>query len=275
MNELVSVIIPCRNEESVIGRLLMSIRSQTYSKVEIIVVDNNSTDRTKEIAKEFTKNIYNIGPERSAQRNYGAKKGKGDYLLFLDADMELTDNVVQECMVILKNNPTIGAISIPEKSIAKTFWEKIKAYERSFYNLEGDSTTDAPRFFSRALFNRCGGYDTSITGPEDWDLRNTILRLGYQIDRVSAIIYHYERISSLHDLLKKKYYYALKTHRYLSKHKISLMSSDTIYFMRPVFYRNFDRLITHPILSVGMIVVLSFELLVGSLGYLVGKIKRL
>ena len=128
MKPLVSVIVPTRNSEKFIGKCLESISKQTYSRIEIIVVDNNSTDRTKEIAKKFTKKVYNKGPERSAQRNYGAKMSKGSFVLFIDSDMVLTSKVVGECVL------SIGkAVIIPEKSFGKGFWAKCKALEKSFY----------------------------------------------------------------------------------------------------------------------------------------------
>lgn len=274
-DQLVSVIITTKNEEDRIVRIINSIMTQTYKNKEIILVDNNSTDKTVSIAKKLGIKVFNIGPERSAQRNFGAKKGKGAYFLFLDADMELTRDVIKECIEVVKDEPKVGAISIPEESIGNTFWEKVKAFERSFYNLEGDPTTDAARFFSKKAFEGCGGYDINITGPEDWDLRDTILKSGYRIARINALIYHYERIASLFDLLRKKFYYALKAHRYLSKQKVSILSVETIYFLRPVFYKNIDRFIKHPLLSAGLITVLSAELLAGGLGYLIGKIKNL
>ena len=83
----VSVIIPTKNETNNIKACLESIRRQTYPYLEIIVVDNNSKDNTKSIALNFTKLVFNKGPERSSQRNFGAKKAKGDFLLFIDADM--------------------------------------------------------------------------------------------------------------------------------------------------------------------------------------------
>lgn len=273
--QLVSVIITTRNEGEVIERLIQSINRQTYKNREIILVDNNSTDKTVQIAKKMGVKVLNWGPERSAQRNFGAKKGKGVYFLFLDADMELTKDVVKQCVEVIESNPKVGAITIAEESIANTFWEKVKAFERSFYNLEGDPTTDAPRFFSKKTFDECGGYDANITGPEDWDLRGTILKSDYKIVRINALIYHYERIASLIDLLRKKFYYALRAHRYLSKHKVSILSGETIYFLRPVFYKNIDKFIKHPLLSLGLMIVLSAELLAGGLGYLIGKIKNL
>lgn len=275
MSSLVSIIITTKNESAVIKRLLISVKEQSYKNIEIILIDNNSLDSTKDIAKEFTNKVYNFGPERSSQRNLGVRKSKADYLLFLDADMELTGEVVKECVKLINTDKKTAGIIIPERSIPKNFWEKVKAYERSFYNEKGDEITDAARFFRKSAFKKAGGYDETITGPEDWDLPEVIKKLGYKIGRVSAVIYHHERINSPFDLAKKKYYYALSSHRYLKKHHISTFSSKTIYFLRPVFYKNWRKLIFHPILASGMLVMLSLQLLGGSLGYLVGRVRKL
>ena len=85
----VSVIVTTKNEEDVIGTLLKSIKKQTYPSIETLIVDNHSSDNTIKIAKKYKVECFTFGPERSAQRNFGAKKSRGKYLLFLDADMEL------------------------------------------------------------------------------------------------------------------------------------------------------------------------------------------
>src|SRR5260221_10860805 len=98
MNPLVSIIITTKNESLVIERLLQSIKKQSHPQIETIVVDNYSTDTTQKIAKKYTKRVFEFGPERSAQRNYGAKMSKGSYIVFLDADMELSPKVIEECV---------------------------------------------------------------------------------------------------------------------------------------------------------------------------------
>lgn len=272
MSKLVSIIIPCRNEEQFIGRLLASIAAQTYPRVETIIVDNNSSDNTKKIAKKFTDKIYNFGPERSAQRNFGAEKARGEYFLFLDADMELTNDVILECVDLMDKD--IKGIVIPEQSLANNFWGRVKAFERSFYNQAGDEATDAARFFEREVFWQMGGYDETITGPEDWDLPERIKKAGYKIGRIKAKIYHHEKISDPVILAKKKFYYGLSLNKYLQKHKINAFSAKTIYFFRPVFYKHWKKLLSHPVLTLGMILMFTLELLGGGLGYFVGRFKK-
>lgn len=271
--KLVSVIITTKNEEDVIGDLIKSITGQTYPNIEIILVDNHSTDKTVEVAKRFNVKTYLFGPERSAQRNFGAKKSQGQYLIFLDADMELSSKVIKECVDLMIEDGKCGGIVIPEESVGKTFWGKVKAFERSFYNLEGDDTTDAARFFSREAYIKTGGFDETITGPEDWDFPENVRKTGFKIKRINSIIYHHERISSPLTLAKKKYYYALKSSKYLSKNGISAISPKTIYFLRPVFYKNWKRLISNPLMFLAMIYMLTLEQIGGGLGYIRGRIN--
>lgn len=272
---LVSVIITSKNEEKVISRLIKSIKKQIYRNTEIILVDNNSNDKTVEIAKRLGVAVYNFGPERSAQRNFGARKAKGKYLLFLDADMQLSKKVIEECVEAFKKMRNLGGVAIPEKSKADDFWGKVKAFERSIYNDKGDPVTDAARFFEKKLFLKVGGYDETITGPEDWDLPETIEDSGLKIYRINALIYHFERISHPLGLAKKKFYYALSAYKYLEKHNINPISAKTIYFLRPIFYKNWKKLLFNPQLSLAMFLMLSVELIGGGLGYLVGRMKKL
>lgn len=274
-NPLVSIIVTTKNEQSVIARLLKSLQEQSYRSKEVIIVDNHSDDDTVSIARRFKARVFNWGPERSSQRNYGALKAKGEHLLFLDADMKLTKNVVAECVREASISNKIGAVVIPERSVASNFWERVKAFERSFYNLKGDKTTDAARFFTTKAFKKSNGYDESITGPEDWDLPERIRDLGFKEGRIKSVIYHHERIPSLHSIFRKKYYYGLRVHRYLMKHRIPIISAKTVYFLRPIFLRNWSRLILNPVLSIGLVIMMFVELIGGGLGFLIGKWRRL
>lgn len=272
---IVSIVIPTYNEENNIGRLLDSINKQSYPEIETIVVDS-SIDRTANISRKKGAKVirFKNKTERSVQRNVGAKSSKGMYLLFIDADMELTRNVVKDCVVLVRNNSKIGAVVIPETSIADSFWGKVKAYERSFYNIEGDNSIEAARFFTREAFYKVGGYDEKITGPEDWDLPESIKNEGFKQERVSSKIRHYENVPNPIRLAQKKYYYALRSDSYLKKHKISPISVKTIYFLRPVFYKNWRILLRNPLMTIAMFIMFIFEMFGGGLGYLVGRFRK-
>lgn len=127
MKPLVSVIIPTFNSGGTLEKCLRSISNQTYKNIEIIIVDKFSNDGTKEIAKKYTKKIFEKCPERSTQRNYGAHKSRGKYLLFIDSDMELTKRVIEEC-VKKQEDTKSSAIIIPEKTVSNNFFRRSKKF---------------------------------------------------------------------------------------------------------------------------------------------------
>ena len=170
---LVSVVVTTRNEEKNIEKCLESITTQTYpiDKIEIIVVDNNSEDKTKVIASWFTDKVFDKGPERSSQRNFGAEKSTGLYLLYLDADMSITEKVVADCVSALEGDKDIIGLYISEIVIGDNFWSKVRRFERSFYDT---TVIDAVRFIKKDKFLEIGGFDESLIGTEDWDIDKRI-----------------------------------------------------------------------------------------------------
>lgn len=93
---MISVIITVKNDSENLYKLLHSLQGLNNFKSETIVVDNFSKDNTREICKLFNVKFYRFGPERSAQRNFGIKKSKYSYILFLDADMIVTKKFILE-----------------------------------------------------------------------------------------------------------------------------------------------------------------------------------
>lgn len=253
---LVSVIIPTYNSSRTLERCLQSIKDQTYPNIELIVVDNNSTDNTKEIAKKFTDKVYNKGPERSAQRNYGAKKAKGEYLLIHDSDIYFHPDSVQECIDTIEVGP-YGALILPEKSIGEGYWVKVKAFERSFY--VGNDYIEAARFFPRDIYQQLGGYDENLTGPEDWDLTVRIRVLGLKIGRTQSFLEHDEGRIDLFGSSKKKQYYAKDMFsKYANKHP-EYFKKQMSFFVRFPINKIIIKGLRHPILFVSMIIMKGLE----------------
>lgn len=270
MKNLVSVIVTTKNEQPVIEDFLKSVQNQSYKNYEIILVDNNSTDQTKELARKYTKLVFNKGPERSAQRNFGVFKAKGDFVLVLDADMQLTENVLKDCIKKTTEDLLVGALIIPEKSFGEGFWSTCKAFERSFYI--GDDTIEAARFFKKSLFKKFEGYDSSITGPEDWDLPLRMREAGVKIGRIGSFILHNERKVSLWRLMKKKFYYGSHASVYLSKHPNMVVGQGNMLF-RPAFFRGWKKLIMSPGLTVGMFFMRLCEMSAALVGFLIGLLS--
>jgi glycosyltransferase involved in cell wall biosynthesis len=272
-NPLVSVIIPTYNSSKFLEKCLISIKNQTYDEIEIIVIDNNSTDETKQIAHKFTDKVFNYGPERSAQRNYGEKISHGENLLFIDSDMELSRNVIKSCIRKLSLDENIKAIIIPEESFGIGFWAKCKSLEKSFYI--GLDWMEAARFFEKDTYVLAGGYDESMISGEDWDLSQRVERIG-EVARISEYIFHDEGKISLIGTMKKKFYYARNFNLFISKsnNKDKMCKQASIKSRYKLFLSNPNKLFKNPILGLGLLFMKTCEFVFGGLGYLIGKIKR-
>jgi len=252
MLKRVSVIITTRNEEANIGNCLDSIKKQNClaCEIEIIVVDNNSGDNTKEIARRYTDKVYNYGPERSTQRNFGVNKASGKYILYIDADMVLSENAISECLNKCDNVDMV-ALYIPERISGKGFWVRARDFERSFYNA---TVIDCVRFIRRDKFFEIGGFDESLTGPEDWDFDRRIRQVG-RVNIIKSPIYHCEGNFSLRKYLVKKAYYMNSFNSYINKWPANDLTIKKQlgfgYRMIGVFVENgkWKRLLRHPILA--------------------------
>ncbi len=267
-NPLVSVLVHTRNSQRTIKKHLDSIKNQSYKNLEIIVVDNHSSDKTLKIARLYTKKIYSFGPERSAQRNYAAKKSTGEYYLVPDSDMILGKDVILKCVNLVKENKLIKAVVIPEKSIGKGFWAQCKALERSFY--VGVSWMEGARFFDRKVFEEMGGYDETNTGTEDYDLPQRIKKK-YDEKSTASIdefILHDEGKLSLIRVLKKKFYYGQKLDIYKKGNVQYYKKQSSILNRYILFFSNPKKILKNPILGLGLFFMKTSEFVALGMGYI-------
>lgn len=258
---LISIIVPTFNEEKNIGRLLKSVGRQTIG-CEVVVVDDGSSDRTVEIAKKFTKRVYlRKHAERSVQRNFGASRAKGNYLLIVDADMELTPGVLESCLANINGH---GALVVPERTVGKGFMVGVRKFEREMYM--GDETIEVARFFPKKIFNEFDGYDKDLTGTEDYDLPKRISRK-YTIGWAGEYILHHETGLTLGRQLRKKFYYAQKSALYAKKHP-DLISKQGILILRKAYFRHWRKFVSNPLMGILLIFTRSLETVAAALGFL-------
>ena len=92
------MIVTTRNVERTLDPCLVSIRMQDHEPLELIVVDNSSDDATPQIARARADVFLVAGPERSTQRNLGVETARGDWMLWIDADMILAPDVVSSAL---------------------------------------------------------------------------------------------------------------------------------------------------------------------------------
>lgn len=169
---LVSVVVTTKNEEANIGNCLSAIRSSDIDgfRLELIVVDNYSTDRTVEIARGFEGvSVYTCGPERNAQRNHGLlDRSTGSYLCWIDADHILHPRLLAECVRYMESHPSTVGLTFPEIILGTSFYSRVRRFERFFY--EG-TVVDGSRFLRAEAVRKIGGFATDWQhGPDDWDL---------------------------------------------------------------------------------------------------------
>jgi glycosyltransferase involved in cell wall biosynthesis len=253
--ETVSVVVTTRNSGQTLAACLASIRRQTYPAIELVVVDNHSSDATPTIAAGYADQVATIGPERSAQRNHGASLTSGANLLFIDADMVLDPEVVAEGVHLLQNGGP-PAVVIPEETVGAGFWTACRSLERGCYN--GDDTIEAARLYTRPAFTAAGGFDTELNGGEDWDLSRRVAR-GRRLPRTRAIIHHDEGRTRLQTVYKKRRYYAPGYLAFVRKHGRGAIAKGNPIF-RAAYIRNWRTLGRHPLLTAGMFTLKAVEL---------------
>lgn len=266
---LLSVIVPTRNESKNLPNCLKAFE-RVRDLVELIVVDNASTDDTKAIASEFGAIVLDKGPERSAQRNLGWQTAKAEWVIILDADMILPEATIAEILDIARIEEDIKAYWIPEVRTGDGLRVKARNFERSFYD---GTCIDALRLFRKSVLEETGGYDeTLIAGPEDWELDIRVLKTGVKCGVLTNHLLHNEKNLSLRRVLEKKSYYTKSMAAYRVKWKghpalAKQFGFGYRYFGVFVEHGKWKRLVRHPILAA----VMYFERILVGFTYLLSK----
>lgn len=190
----VSIIIPAYNEEKVIKNCIASLLEQSYKNQEVIIIDDGSTDKTRDIIKKFPVKLYqqnHLGA--GSARNLGAKHAKGEILVFVDADMIFDHNFVKNLTKPIIEKNEVGTFSKEEYVLNKdNIWSKCWNINKNLpvnrmHPLNYPDKQPVFRAILKKEFDRVGGF-TSIGYIDDHTLAE---KLGVMAKVApNAVFYH-------------------------------------------------------------------------------------
>lgn len=202
-----SVIIPCYNHGHYLPRALKSVLAQTFTNWEAIIVDDGSTDNTREVAAQFTDvrihYVYQDNRGLSAARNAGIRRAEGDYLAFLDADDEWEPCFLEVCQRALAAQQTLAAVVTLNRFIDESGaplpqqgGQLVSAERFRGRLLEGGFFPPHAALVRAEAVRQAGLFDETLTSVEDWDLWLRITAQGGLMQSISEPLARYRVLAS-------------------------------------------------------------------------------
>lgn len=197
MGKKVSIIIPCYNQGSYVAEAIQSALDQTYGNIEIVCVNDASTDNSREVIRKFADEHNEIlfidNPENKGviySRNKAISACSGDYILPLDADNKIKPAYVEKAAKILDENPDAGVVYCRVQRFG------LKEDEWALGNFETDmlfcNCVDNCSMFRKADFMEVGQYKQYMkNGLEDWDLWLGFMDKGFAFHKIDEMLLLY------------------------------------------------------------------------------------
>ena len=227
----ISIIIPCYNQGIYINEAINSVLAQTYQNLEIIIVNDGSTDEyTNNLLKNYnrpkTKVLHTTNQGLASARNNGIKEATGEYILPLDADDKIGKEYLEKAVKILDITPGIGIVYCQ----AEYFGEDKGLWPLTVYSSEQILLENM--IFCSALFRKkdwemVGGYKTNMKYAwEDWDFWLSLIELNREVYQIPEVLFYYRiKKSSMLSLLTREqkfemYIQLFENHKNLYTEKI-------------------------------------------------------
>ncbi len=197
-----------------IEKALKSIRTQTYPKIEIIVVDNFSTDSTRKVCENFDARFFSLRAGRSQARNYGIQKMNGEYVLFMDSDFVLSSTLVEDCVnKALSVSANCIIMPVVFVSLTKNCIDCSKM--RNVEIKSGLGFRSLMLFFSAQLIRHIE-FPSNVDLGEDMIFSDRVLECHPKIASVNTRFYHLED-GSIESLIRRSWNYGKRFHSTISE----------------------------------------------------------
>jgi len=219
---LVSVVIPVYNMEAFLPETLRSVLASTYPCMEVIVVDDGSTDGSQAIANGFAardKRVKVVAQPNGGvcrARNTAIAQARGKYILPVDADNTIEPTFIAHAVAAIESRPGIKVVA-PRADFfgARTGEWRLPPF--SLHLLARKNIMDTCALYRRADWERVGGYCEHIVAREDWEFWIAVLKDGGEVVRLPGIELHYRvrKVSKrTHDRRRKRHVIAVLNQRH-------------------------------------------------------------
>jgi len=204
----VSIIITCFNYGRYLADAINSCLEQSYPPLEVIIVNDGSTDNTAEVADSFKNTkipIFYIKQENkglSSARNAGCRIANGNYLLNLDADDKINIDFIKKTIGV----DDIVGTWLQEFGDSNVIWKSLKVYPQAEDFLKNNHL-NCCSLFKKEVFDRTGGYDENMkSGYEDWEFWMRATKAGYECTVIQEVLFYYRKHGkSMIDIAKEKH----------------------------------------------------------------------
>lgn len=223
MNEYVSVVVPCRNEENYIEQCVDSILSQNYPRIEVLVVDGSSEDNTRNVLKKYaTDQRFRLldNPKRVTPiaLNLGIEAAKGDVVIIFGAHAEMLPDYIERCMETFRRDSQLGCVGGTLHQLhenKKAYWISKamsspfgvgNAHFRTGFK-SGYVDTVAFGAYKKEVFEKIGLFDTALVRNQDDELNFRVIQADFKIYLNHEIESNYFVRSSFSKLFKQYFQY--------------------------------------------------------------------
>jgi len=198
LTPIISIIIPCYNQENFLKETVESALNSTFPKLEIIIVNDGSSDNSKEVAEELTEkhsNVFLLNQSNSgvaSARNVGVEFSSGKYILPLDSDDLISPDYIEEAIKIVESQAEVKVVHCEAVKFDGEGERKWKLKPFSLKSLAKDNMIFVSGIFRKSDFIAVGGFSSNMKfGREDWEFWIKMLKNGGEVCKLPLTGFFY------------------------------------------------------------------------------------